>query len=238
VDTDIQKFLNGTYGCSRSHLKAWQLFLSTNHGSALVLEDDVVFPSLEDLESEIDRIKQLSIDIPMLVQLGWLELGRVGLARWLAAIWHALRFRGPRTQGFVRGFGFGTHCYLVKRSMARYLVQIVGGVPDYEGTSLDGAMDAVEVAKPSLLPLDKFIMTTLHTQAFDDCVVVRSLHNYALQEGWDSNITNTTILSAQNLILPGRTVKDRIRATMISLADAQGERTTLIGINETVTASR
>lgn len=238
VDTAIQKFLNGQYGCSRSHLKAWQLFLSSNQGLALILEDDAVVPNFDDLEREVQRIGQLRIAGPLLVQMGWLELGRVGLARGLAAVWHSLRFRGPRARGYVRGFSYGTHCYVVNRSMARYLVQIVGGVPEYQVSFKDGSTDLEQVSNPCLMPLDKFVMTTLRTQAFDDCVVVRSLHNYGFQEGLDSNITNTTNSRLKTSSGAGRHFKDRLRVMIMALAEAQGERTTLACIGESVAASR
>jgi len=223
VDATTSKFLTGTVGCTRSHFKAWQMFIDTGAPYALFLEDDVVIRDTKLLESRILSLCETRTEAPLLIQWGWLELGKIGVRRLVSMGYHLLMDSGPPLDGFVRGYGFGNHCYMMNRSMALYMSNLLYGKWDAQIT--EGSDD--DIRFPCAMPLDYFIMTMLKTQALADCIVVRSLVNYATQEGADSSITEEFDPTLKGRNKDSSNQFRGLKTFIMSMSEAQGTRLTM-----------
>ena len=221
VDQETLKFLNGTVGCSRSHIQAWQHFIESGNSMALFLEDDVVFRDLPRLEQSVKQVTNTSSESPILIQWGWLELGGITLRRLFAAGLNLLKWKGSLRDSYVRGYGFGNHCYVINRSMALYLTQLICGVESLRFK--DGKIQN-DLGHPGAVPLDYLIMTLVGTRAFAHCIVLRSLYNYAVQEGGDSNITNEFNEWDKYRDQTRTSLLQKLRSAVISLSEANQDR--------------
>lgn len=206
--------VRGIAGCLNTHRKAWKLFLESEYDLALITEDDAI-PSvkigteiakiqgylanhpLSDLPITVDAIGQFAK--PILIQLGWFPFPKVAFRQFIAAVYHLVRYKGPVLNGYVRGYSFSAHCYLINREMATFLL---------DNISSEG------------LPMDLQFMTLANYHAYRECEILRSCQNYATQERIDSSIESEAFWGVGSK----DTVISRLLVWVQSLADAKGSR--------------
>lgn len=210
----FNRHMTGVAGCLNTHRKAWETFLDSENDFALITEDDSI-PSTK-IRKEIERVilyvSHLSKTVsssadgssgelgkPSLIQLGWFPFPKVRFRRFVAAAYHFLRYRGPVLNGYVRGYSFTVHCYLINREMATLLLDKITS----EG-----------------IPIDLQFMMLSQYHVYQECLILRSCANYAVQERIDSNIDS----EADWGIGTRDTLASRLLAWIQSLADANGNR--------------
>jgi GR25 family glycosyltransferase involved in LPS biosynthesis len=210
----FNRHMTGVAGCLNTHRKAWESFLHSKNDFALITEDDAI-PSSK-IRNVIDRamlyVSHQSKTVitfadgssnqfsrPSLIQLGWFQFPKLTLRRLVAAAYHYLRYRGPIQNGYVRGYSFTVHCYLINREMATLLLDKITS----EG-----------------IPTDLQIMALSQYHIFQECLILRSCANYAVQERIDSSIDS----EADWGVGIKDTVVSRLSAWVHSLADAKGNR--------------
>lgn len=206
--------VRGLAGCLNTHRKAWKLFLESEYDLALITEDDAV-PSVK-IGTEIEKIQSylanrplsdlpITIDAigqfgkPALIQLGWFPFPKVRFRQFIVALYHLVRYKGPVLNGYVRGYVFSTHCYLINREMATFLL---------DNVSSEG------------LPMDLQFMTVVNYYPYRECDILRSCQNYATQERLDSSIESEAFWGVGSK----DTVISRLLTWVQSLADAKGSR--------------
>lgn len=209
----LNRRMRGIAGCLNTHREAWKSFLESEYDLALITEDDAI-PSVK-IGSEIDKIQRYlsgrslstaptKMDAinhfgrPSLIQLGWHLYPKLSFKQFLVAVYHLVKYRGPVTNGYVRGFSYATHCYLINREMAIFLL---------DKLSSEG------------LPIDIQFINFANFHVYSECNFLRSCQNYATQERLDSSIE-----SAADLVDRKETVISRFLIWVQSLADAKGSR--------------
>jgi len=210
--------MTGLAGCLNTHRKAWESFLHSKNDFALITEDDAI-PSSK-IRNVIDRAMLYVLNQPKtvitfadgssnqfsrpsLIQLGWFPFPKLKFRRLVAAAYHSLRYRGPIKNGFVRGYSFTAHCYLINREMATLLLDKITS----EG-----------------VPIDLQLMTLSQYYIFQECLILRSCANYAVQERIDSSIDS----EADWGVGIKDTVVSRLLFWVQSLADAKGNRISIL----------
>lgn len=210
----FNRHMTGVAGCLNTHRKAWESFLHSENDFALITEDDAI-PSPK-IGNEIDQVisyvlhqsntvnsnadnSSEELSRPSLIQLGWFPFPKVRFRRFVVAAYHYLRYRGPVLNGYVRGYSFTVHCYLINREMATLLLEKITS----EG-----------------LPIDLQLMTLSQYHIYQECLILRSCANYAVQERIDSSIDS----EADWGIGASDTLVSRSFAWIESLADAKGKR--------------
>jgi hypothetical protein len=217
-----EKFIEGTIGCSLAHLSVWKKFLSSNYEFALIFEDDAKFDDLKSLDNLVGRVLSSGYRGELILQLGWLDLeSRLTLRRCLAAIKHLLFFRGPVLKGFVKGYNYGNHCYLINKAMSELLIRIVTGK---RGTDKKRICQIDNPEFTTLIPLDTLIQNLIKFPVFEKVLVMRSMNNFAIQEGEDSNITMVAKDFAPKKVFPHFQLKIEVARVIKSLSDAKGRR--------------
>lgn len=181
-DIDLQQKLKGVGGCIATHRNAWSQICSLGEGFYLITEDDAV-PStnfLKKIEEIANELRDGDVDsitlttlkfhpkyLPTLIQLGWSVNRHFSARQLLASIKHIIVFRGQIKNSYVRNFSYGTHCYLLNKEMAKFLL---ANISSYS------------------IPLDvQFIMLSQNLD-FASLCILRTLENYSFQERIDSNI--------------------------------------------------
>ncbi len=211
---ELNRYLNASIGCLKTHRKAWEIFLESSHDLALISEDDAV-PSTN-LIREIEKLRtglqqaayfpirtqsKESFTRPILVQLGWHTFPHLKLKQLIAALTHVIKFRGPIKQGYVRQFSFGMHLYLLNREMARILLDSISS---------------------EALPVDLQIVTLSNFYTGTEILFMRSLYNLAVQERLDSSIEFTLKNESKSL-----GIWAYLRMRIQTLADAKSMRYSL-----------
>ena len=181
-DINLQQKLKGVGGCIATHRNAWSQICSLGEGFYLITEDDAVpsinfLQKIEEIANELRNedvgsitlttIKLHPKHLPTLIQLGWSVNRYFSTRQLMASIKHLIVFRGRAKNSYVRKFSYGTHCYLLNKEMAQFLL---ANISSYS------------------IPLDvQFIMLSQNLD-FASLCIVRTLENYSYQERIDSNI--------------------------------------------------
>jgi GR25 family glycosyltransferase involved in LPS biosynthesis len=201
-------------GCLKTHRKAWETFLQSENDFALITEDDAI-PSPK-IKNELDKVMSYvlfqsnkvnsnaddssgKLSRPSLIQLGWFPFPKTRFRRFVVAAYHYFRYRGPVLSGYVRGYSFTGHCYLINREMATLLLDKITS----EG-----------------LPIDLQFMTLSQYHIYQECLILRSCANYAVQERIDSSIDSEADWGTGT----SDTLISRLLVWIQSLADAKGKR--------------
>lgn len=118
IERGISSSDNPIVACTASHLAVFQLVIDRQLEWALVLEDDLL--PVIGFERRLNWVFEQLPDDAWLVQLG--HIGRVGKT-WRRRARALAGHLAPRANRLERSpFGWGTHCYLVNRSLAEFMV--------------------------------------------------------------------------------------------------------------------
>jgi hypothetical protein len=118
------KLLNAQYGCHKTHQKAWNDFLKTDSLIALITEDDAFPINCDEIIREIEIFSRDSSDpsIPKFLQLGHVIFPKLNFKKCVVATMKYIGSKRRTKTRYTRKLSYGTHCYLVNRRMAEFLV--------------------------------------------------------------------------------------------------------------------
>jgi hypothetical protein len=196
--------IRGMRGCLETHRKAWALLISENYPYALITEDDAIpDKKLHDEISLIEEIlKDSTLHKPCLIQLAHFIPPKITLKRFLVALFHLLKYRGPVRNAYVDTLSFGTHGYVVNRDMAIFLLGTLSG---------------------SLVPIDDQFISASHNSVYRDITFTRRLRSIINQDLKDSAIDESNMEFASR----SGFISDLV-SILLSLADADSERKSLV----------
>ena len=181
-DKNLKQRLTGIGGCIVTHREAWAKINLAGKGFYLITEDDSIPTDnfrnkLVEIEKDLSRLEldiyQKTVDekietpIPTLIQLGWSVNQRFSLKQLIVSIKHLIFYRGALANSYVRNFSYGTHCYLINKEMAQFLLENISS---------------------NSIPLDVQFILLSQNPNYASLRLFRSLENYSLQERADSNI--------------------------------------------------
>jgi len=196
--------IRGMRGCLETHRQAWELLISENYPYALITEDDTIpDKKLHDEISLIEEIfKDSTLHKPCLIQLAHFIPPRITLKRFLVALFHLLKYRGPVRNAYVEMLSFGTHGYVINRDMAIFLLGTLSGC---------------------LVPIDDQFISASRNSLYSDMTFTRRLRSRINQDLKDSAIDQS------NLEFANRSgfISDLI-SILLSLADADSDRKSLV----------
>jgi GR25 family glycosyltransferase involved in LPS biosynthesis len=181
-DENLKQKISGIGGCIATHRKAWSKISSGNKGFYLITEDDSLptgnfLDKLYEIERELFHVEfnsdkkrvdeKFESPVPILIQLGWSVNQRFSLKQLIASLKHLIIYRGAISNSYVRYFSYGTHCYLLNKEMAEFLLANISSTS---------------------IPLDVQFILLSQNPNYATLRLFRSLENYSFQERADSNI--------------------------------------------------
>ena len=118
--------LNGQFGCHQTHQRAWREFLKTNSMFILITEDDAFPINGDDLIKEIEIFAQFCSEdsAPKFLQLGHVIFPKLNFVKWIVALSKFIRIKKIYQGKYINTLSYGTHCYLINRSMAEFLITV------------------------------------------------------------------------------------------------------------------
>jgi GR25 family glycosyltransferase involved in LPS biosynthesis len=130
-DTENQHYFQGIIACRMSHMKALNLFLSSNEDFGLILEDDFMFSvNLNNKEllsfQGLMRIKNISLlqigFLPKCISLPTFFSNLVSISSNIRESISLYLQPNVPSKRIIAGFLPGAHAYIVSREMASYLL--------------------------------------------------------------------------------------------------------------------
>ena len=196
--------VRGMRGCLETHRRAWELLIAEGHPYALVTEDDAI-PD-EKLLDEISLIQEIfkdsSLHKPCLIQLAHFIPPKITLKRFLVAVFHMLKYRGPVRNAYVDKLSFGSHGYVINQDMAIFLLGTLNGC---------------------LVPIDDQFISASRNSVYRDVTFTRRLRSRINQDLKDSAIDQSNMEFANRSGFISNLI-----SIFLSLADADGERKSLV----------
>jgi GR25 family glycosyltransferase involved in LPS biosynthesis len=204
LDSSLNRKLRGISGCLDTHKEAWRKFLKKEERFLLITEDDSVpLTGLDtELKTFLGQFVNRQAHEPMLIQLGVSEPAPLTPKRIVVALKHILQFRGKLSKKYVRNLSFGTHGYLVNKSMAEFLLTTISG---------------------SLIPIDDQFRHASRNPSFHLVYFQRRMISLIDQDALDSSIEISVRKNSINF-----KNKSKLVEILTALADSDCDRLELL----------
>jgi hypothetical protein len=204
LDPSLNKKLRGISGCLDTHTEAWRRFLNEEERFLLITEDDSVPLTGLDIELKafLGHFLNKQADEPILIQIGVSEPAPLTPKRIAVALKHIVQYRGKLSDRYVRKLSFGTHGYLINKSMAEFLLTTISG---------------------SLIPIDDQFRHVSRNPNFQSLYFQRRMVSLIDQDALDSSI-EISVRKKE----PNYKKKSKFTAILTALADSDCDRVELL----------
>lgn len=166
---DVEMLSRGQLGCYQTHLQAWSSFLLSKCDWCLVIEDDAIPLVNSQFKKRLDSLKKQyhKTEFPCFIQIGHVPFSRITSLKLIIALYKFI-FKAPKLlRGYTSELSYGTHCYLINRSMASFLI---------------------EFSATGILGLDTIFIQLSKSPLAKNFVMKRRIFPLSLQERADSSI--------------------------------------------------